>query len=88
MTSKEAIETAKSMKESIEHNTIIRPSSQSVLLENGIELSINSQLNLNKPKSIIKIGEYQIYVSKTFTLSQIEHIKDYFGFDVENIEEN
>lgn len=45
--------------------------------------------NFNNPTAVIQIGSLAINIyNKTFTESQIKNMKEYFGWDVSNIEEN
>lgn len=45
--------------------------------------------NFNNPTAVIQIGSLAINIyNKTFTESQIKNMKEYFGWDVRNIEEN
>ena len=45
--------------------------------------------NFNNPTAVIQIGSLAINIyNKTFTEEQIKNMREYFGWDVSNIEEN
>ena len=57
-------------------------------IENG-NCNGNNVLSCAMPqyKSILDMGGYIVYLTHTYTKEQIAHIKEYFGWDVTNLEE-